>query len=502
LTLRPAFFHTGGAVIIHVNHTEPSGSGPASVDARAAEVVRTLLGLVAAGHGDARLLPSLRVHLDWIQYRANFREPILVRRAADRSGGPLALAELAVDLRRVDTEALGPALTAALGEVGDAAESGPSGAVPLESWTPVRDSVIWRFNRLFWQRVRDWEAASGRRFEEALPSGRSDASRPEAVADSVADFWTLLRDLEKRGQLPPEVFALEIGVGSGQRAALWLDRFRALDEERGTSYYPRLRFLLGDYSLPTLDRAMEAVASHRELVSVIPMDALNPLKTLSFLRYKILYIHLTNVYDNLPHDEVVRRDGRLYLVETRAYLPGDAAGRVAALAGCAPGDLPRLIDQLLLVGPEALGDRDRGVAIWRAAWDALRLEERLVGLEDVSQVPLPPGLDQSHLEDLLAGAPDDVRFHLSRGAAESFVHTVPLLHPRGYLQVQDIFVADMHEYRQGFRGPGKLDGSVVNWVNGALLRAIGARTGFDVHFAPFRYRPGSRTSILYTTPRE
>jgi hypothetical protein len=34
------------------------------------------------------------------------------------------------------------------------------------------------------------------------------------------------------------------------------------------------------------------------------------------------------------------------------------------------------------------------------------------------------------------------------------------------------------------------------------LRAIGARTGFDVHFAPFRYRPGSRTSILYTTPRE
>ena len=94
-----------------------------------------------------------------------------------------------------------------------------------------------------------------------------------------------------------------------------------------------------------------------------------------------------------------------------------------------------------------------------------------MGLEDVSQVPLAPGLDQSHLEDLLADAPDDVRFHLSRGAAESFVHTVPLLHPRGYLQVQDIFVADMHEYRQGFRGPGKLDGSVVNWVNGALLRA-------------------------------
>jgi hypothetical protein len=493
-------------MIIHVNHMEPAAAG-AAVDARVAEVVRTLLSLVTSGHGDPRLLPSLRVHLDWIQYRGNFRDPVIVRRAADRSGGPLALAELAVDLRRVESPALADALARALGGVGveafEAAPDGPpDGPVVLETWTPLRDSIIWRFNRLFWQRVGDWEAASGRRFEEALPSGRSDASRPEAVADSVADFWTLLRDLEKKGQLPAEIFALEIGVGSGQRAALWLDRFRALDEERGTSYYPRLRFLLGDYSLPTLDRAMAAVAAHRELVSVIPLDALNPLKTLSFLRYKVLYIHLTNVYDNLPHDEVVRRDGRLYLVEARGYVPREAAARIAAGAGLAAADLERAVEQLLRVGPEALGDRTRGVEFWRAIWEALRLEERLVGLEDVSQVPLPPGLDQSHLEDLLTDAPDDVRFHLSRGAAESFVHTVPLLHPRGYLQVQDIFVADMHEYRQGFRGPGKLDGSVVNWVNGALLRAIGARTGFDVHFAPFRYRPGSRTSILYTTPRE
>src|SRR5262245_7528986 len=364
-------------MILHVNHIAPGGPEQAVLAERGADVVRTLLGLIAAGAIEPRLVPSLRVHLDWIQYRANFREPVLVRRAADRSGGSLALAELAVDLRRLEPSRLGEALGQALGGAAEPPEDGPDGAPPLETWTPVRDSVIWRFNRLFWQRVADWEAASGRRFEEALPSGRSDASRPEAVADAVADFWTLLRELEKRGQLPPEVFALEIGVGAGQRAASWLDRFRALDEERGTSYYPRLRFLLGDYSLPTLDRAMDAVSAHRDLVSVIPMDALNPLKTLSFLRYKILYIHLTNVYDNLPHDEVVRRDGRLYLVETRGFLPHEAAARFAGIAGCAVEHLRRILDQLLLVGPEALGDRARGVEFWRASWDALRLEERL-----------------------------------------------------------------------------------------------------------------------------
>jgi hypothetical protein len=68
--------------------------------------------------------------------------------------------------------------------------------------------------------------------------------------------------------------------------------------------------------------------------------------------------------------------------------------------------------------------------------------------------------------------------------------------------VQDIFVSDMNDYRKGFRGPGKLDGSLVTWVNGALLRAVGARAGYDVHFAPFPYRPGTQTTVLYTTQRD
>ncbi len=322
------------------------------------------------------------------------------------------------------------------------------------------------------------------------------------MADGVADFWTLLVELDKRGQLPAEIFALEIGVGSGTRAGLWLDRFKALDESRSTSFYPRLRFLLGDYSLPTLDRAMSAVGAHQHVVSAIAMDALNPMRALSFLRYKILYIHLTNVYDNLPVDELVRRDGQLYLVEVRPYLPAAAAQALCAAHGLVPAELPATIARLLEVGPDLFGDRVRGVAFWRRLWEGLRLEERLRRLEGIADAPLPVGLGPEHLEDLLAQAPADIRFHVSRGAVESFVNTVPLLHPRGYLQVQDIFVTTMDEYRQGFRGPGKLDGSVVNWVNGALLKTVGARAGFDVHFAPFRYRPGSRTSILYTTLRE
>jgi hypothetical protein len=183
-------------------------------------------------------------------------------------------------------------------------------------------------------------------------------------------------------------------------------------------------------------------------------------------------------------------------------LNGSAADTLVADFGLTREELPARMRQLLDGGPHAVFADERGVAFWRAFWDAFKLEERLRVLDERDDDHVPPGLHRTHLEDLLAEAPDDVRFHVSRGAGESFANTLPLLHPRGYLEVQDIFVADMDDYRKGFRGPGKLDGSLVVWVNGALLRAVGARAGYDVHFAPFPYRPGTKTTILYTTQKD
>src|SRR5688572_31406472 len=148
--------------------------------------------------------------------------------------------------------------------------------------------------------------------------------------EGVVEFWELLKDLDSRGNLPHDIYAMEIGVGSGARARLWLDRFQAFDHEKGTSYYSRLKFLLGDYSPSTLDTALAAVGPHAPICSVIPIDATNPFKVLSFLRFKILFIHLTNVYDNLSFDEIVRRDGQLYIVEVRPYVGAGAARRLSA----------------------------------------------------------------------------------------------------------------------------------------------------------------------------
>jgi hypothetical protein len=450
----------------------------------------------------AGVLENLNIHLEWLQYKTNFREAITARRAI-RGQEVLPWIELGVDLRQVRQDCLKEEFISALNDVTDTAASSRK-RIYLESFKPIRSGIIWRFNNLFWQHLPLWEGAAGHGFEKSLPGGTSDANHPEAIRDAVADFWKRLKALDDKNQLPPEIFTLEIGVGTGQRAAAWLDEVRRLDQEQGTNYYPRIRFLLADYSMPALNRATEAVREHRELTSFLAVDALDPFKSLSFLRYKVLSIHLTNVWDNLPTDEIVVRDGHLYLVEARAYVPASAVNRICESFGAAPAEFEATIRRLLEVGPQHLhpNDVDKGVTFWRDVWDAIRTEERYIAIQSILDAPMPAGVKPTLLENFVGEGIMNQRFHLSSGAVESFMNTVPLLHPGGYLQVQDIFVTKLADYSRMFRGPGKLDGSIVNWVNGALLAEIGGQAGYNVHFAPFLYRQGSRTSTLYTTQRE
>ena len=483
-------------MILHVNHTRRDSAVPTT-----SEVVETLLGLLEEGSIEPAQYARLQIHLDWIQYRHNFREPVSVTRTpggCDENAVPL---EIRIDGRQVVPGALRELVRGAVKPMAPERAQRQE-RVYLEDFCSFRRSLTWQFNRLYWTRLKDWEQATGRDYEKALPGGQSDAHHPQAIADTVGDFWTLLKGLQSRNQLPEEIFVLEMGVGTGTRAGMWLDRFLALDQQRETKFYPRLRFLLGDYSLATLERSRAAVGKHLDQCSFIALDALDPIRTLSFLRHKILHVHSSNMYDNLPDEEIERRDGRIYWVQVRAYLPAAEAARIGEACEVPASQVPKTITRLLDVGPECLPDHSRGVEFWREIWGAMRLEERIVGVEELEDSPFPAALNAAQLEDILGEAPSDLRFHLSSGALESFRNTLPLLHPRGYLQVQDIFVTDLNEYSMGFHGPGKLEGSIVNWVNGALLREVAERAGFDLHFAPFNYRPGSRTSVLYTTQRE
>jgi hypothetical protein len=454
-------------------------------------------------------LSRLRVVADWVQYRNNFRTPVELRPVV--GGGPL---ELALDLRRMANGGPDPdrddrvASSVAAALHGHRSGGAATRHLTLEEWGPTSVSLIWSFNTLYWQHLQRWEEATGQGYESALPGGQSDARHLEPVREAIAGLFAIWDSLAKRRALPEELYVVELGVGNGNQARTWLDTFVEMDRAHGREYYRRLHYLMCDYSPHVLELARATVRGHAEHVSSLVLDALRPMTSLGFLRFKVFFVYISNVYDNLPTDEIATIGQREHLVESRAYLPEADAAAIADGLGVEPAAVGGLVEKLLRLGPELLAeaapqhfpDVPAAVAFWRACWQALKLQERYVPLHGLETYEIATGINGELLRPLLVGG-GDVRMHVSNGAATSFAETVPLLHPYGRLQCHDIFVTDPQQYHTGFRGPGKYDGSVVNWVNGPLLAHLGARKGFDVSFAPFQ-RSGSNIVTMTADVRD
>lgn len=444
---------------------------------------------------------KLRVTFDWVQYAHAFREAFSARALLSEDGAPLGgRGELAVDLRQVDPSLFLDQFNQAVRCLAEPAAD--ESRLYLEEFRPGVDSIIWTFNLFFWQHLEDWESVFIKDFTEALPGGGSDGTNPAYVHDQVGAFIGRLNDMAAHHLVPDEIFVLEMGVGNGLQSKRWMDEFRDQSAAGGQDYYKRLRYLMSDFSQHVLDHARKAVREHDDKISLIPVNALDPESALGFLRYKVLYVHLCNTYDNLPCTEIARLEERFYEVQVRAYLPSATSAAICETFSLQPARLREEIDRLLKIGPDYLHDMQTGVRFWSDVWDGLRLEERYVPIPDMAGYPIADRVTGEEVVDMLSNYGGDIRFHLSNGAVKSFVHTIPLLHPKGMLEVQDVFTTRLDQYRQGFRGPGKYDGSLMNQINGPLLRQVAGRHGFNVEFAPFKYRKGSATTILSTTMKE
>jgi hypothetical protein len=110
-------------------------------------------------------------------------------------------------------------------------------------------------------------------------------------------------------------------------------------------------------------------------------------------------------------------------------------------------------------------------------------------IPEPSAVRVAPGVDLD-LGEVLTRLPEWTRVHVSSVAVESLVETLELLHPEGALQLQDLFMRDVEQY-SSFRGPGKIEGSIVNRLNGPLFQMVGERLGLHVALQPFAHREGS-----------
>ena len=474
--------------------------------------------VVDALSGSTTDLSRVRVVCDWVQYRENFREVVEVRpivageRAAGRSPVPEGAREddleIAVDVRRGADVALADLTRDAL--AAHAGGTADVGRVLLEDWGPTRRSCLWGFNALYWSALGLWEQATGRPYEQALPGGESDARNHAAAREVLTNLFTVWDGLADRHALPPELYVVELGVGNGTQARVFLDEFRALDAQRGRGYYRRLHYLMCDYSAHVLDLARATVAQHADHVSSFVLDATPTRRRAGLPALQgVPGLHLQRLRQPAHRRGRPHRRPDLFQVETprvpapcrrprssprrwtpvptrSASWPTAAAPRprTARRGRCPRTSRPRGRGGVLAA---RLGRRC-GSPNATCARRPGHVRDR----PDVSGEPLRPLLE--------SGA--DLRMHVNNGAVASFAETLPLLHPFGRLVCHDLFARDVGAYRTGFRGPGKYDGSVVNWVNGRLLAHLGRRRGFDVTFAPFAHRGGANIVTMTAQVRD
>jgi hypothetical protein len=441
----------------------------------------------------------LTVLLDWVQYRSNFREPVVARPFLPRDDGraDAPVGQLAIDVRRAAATDLLGAIRTSLPRLHGEANPNDDEAdrIYLEDRARPSKSLMWSFNKAYWEHLSSWESTFQKDYLAALPGGVSDGMHPDFWHDAIGEFIEVLVELEERSQLPEEIPVLELGVGTGDQARVWLDTFQTMCGERGKpEYYDRVHYLMTDYSPDVLASARVAVGPHAPKVTHYEIDFGSPLDMLASWRHRVLFAHSCNLYDNLPTDEVIRFGTHLYEALVRAYVPRNAVEELAATYELDADGFVELVGRLLAEGPKVLGEVERGIHFWSELWSAVRLDEAYMEVADPSRVQFVPSA-ALRLSDIVDALPPATRVHLSSVALENFVQSLTLIHPRGSFRVLDLFVRNLTDYAS-FRGPGKLDGSIVNWLNGPLFQQLADRLGFDVTLERFPYREGSNTTVL------
>ena len=232
----------------------------------------------------------------------------------------------------------------------------------------------------------------------------------------------------------------------------------------------------------------------------LELDFRNPMSALADLRGKLLFAHTCNVYDNLPTDEVMRVGDHAYEPLVRASITPTEMSELSARHAIAQEEIVAVVQRVLREGPQCFGDLAAGVHFWADVWDAVHLEEIYVEIAAPSAMRIAPSADV-HLDELVDGLPEWTRVHMSTVAGGELRADAAAAALRGHPRGPGPVRGDVGAYAS-FRGPGKLEGSIVNWINAPIFQLIGERSGFEVTVEPFAYRAGSNISVLSARHRD
>jgi len=125
------------------------------------EVTAALYSMVEEGQIPRDQFSRLRVHLDWIQYRQNFRDVVMAAPVDPEPGEQTApFIDVFVDTRQVlpgSTDLRGAILSAIAHATSCTSPLSPGcDRLLLEEFTSFRTSIAWSFNSLYWRRLDEW----------------------------------------------------------------------------------------------------------------------------------------------------------------------------------------------------------------------------------------------------------------------------------------------------------------------------------------------------------
>ena len=190
----------------------------------------------------------------------------------------------------------------------------------LEPFRPLGQSLEWRVGSTYWAR-RGARAFTSNEVPHFVTNDGVRAARAAEVLFATCEA------AERAGTLAAEVRVLEVGIGLGLHAKLFLDHFRALCIDAQRDYYGRLVYLATDYSakMVTDARSRGVLDEHEGRVRFARLDVLQPERLLDDEgrpagEVSGLYAVFANyVLDTLPMTQLVRSESRWLelMVESR-----------------------------------------------------------------------------------------------------------------------------------------------------------------------------------------
>jgi tetratricopeptide (TPR) repeat protein len=149
----------------------------------------------------------------------------------------------------------------------------------IQDYCPLAESLEWELGQQYFR-----ERGNKAFISDTIPVPFLINNDGTLSRNAAEVFFTSCLEAEKQGDLEPDIFVLEIGIGVGLFARLFLDSFRDICLERKKDYYDRLCYIAADRSQRMLHDMLRhgVLAGHPGRYRVRVLDAMEPDKKLPY----------------------------------------------------------------------------------------------------------------------------------------------------------------------------------------------------------------------------